>query len=580
MRVQQSGTPGSPSALTSGVGGLDFAIADPGTCGGSPALTAGQTCTVAVTFTPRYPGVRQGAVVVLSADGRQTLASAPLSGVGLGGLPVLVPGEINTVAGNGEWVYRGDGVAATSASVFLPTGLAVDGAGNLFLSDSSNNRVRRVDAATGSISTVAGNGTAGSSGDGGAASAAELNNPSGLVLDGAGDLYIADSGNNVVRRVDAVSGLISTVAGKIGASGFGGDRGAAIDATLSSPQGLALTPGGDLLIADSGNAAVRLVTFADGLIQTVAGTATAGYNGDGQAATSAQLNNPWGVAVRSDGAIAIADFSNERIRLVDTSGQISTVAGTGQRSFSGDGNPAVQATLSGPAAVTFDPAGDLIIADSGNNRVRGVYGSPGVITTLAGNASEEFSGDAGPASSATLYGPYAVLFDSKGNIWISDMFHNRVREISGSMLGIAYPTMKVGKVSSPSPEMLYNAGSNTLTLSPPTLMDGALDPNTTTCGQSPLDPMVFCKMGVEFAPTQVGQNVAGSITWNSDAPYVRPVDDLNGQVLSVEPTSVAVVADANPGLMGNPVTLTATVSSAGTGLTGTVTFSEGGTGLV
>lgn len=576
LTAQIAGSASAPVALTSGAANQDFSIADPGSCGSNPTLAAGQSCNVSVVFSPRYPGVRHGAVLLRSADGTQTLASARLSGIGSGGLPVLVPGQINTVAGNGQWVYRGDGVAATAAPIFLPTGLAVDGAGNLFFSDSSNNRVRRVDAATGLISTIAGNGVAGGSGDDGAASSAELNNPSGLALDGAGNLFIADSGNNVVRRVDAVTGLITTVVGKIGESGYAGDGGPAVDATLTSPQGIALTPGGDLVVADSGNAVVRLVTFSDGGIQTIAGTGVPGYNGDGIAATAAQLNSPWGVAVRSDGAVAIADFNNERVRLINAGGNISTVAGTGQRSFSGDGSAATEAALSGPAAVAFDPAGDVIIADSGNNRVRGVYGAPGIITTLAGNSSEEFSGDAGPGSSATLYGPYGIVFDAQGNIWISDMFHNRVREISGSVLGIAFPKMKVGKTSSPFPEMLYNAGDDNLTLSAPVLNQGALDPNTTTCGQSALAPTVFCDMGVEFAPTQVGQNVAGSVSWPSDAPNVTPVDDLDGQVLSVEPTSVSLAASANPGLLGQPVTLTATVNSADAGRTGTVTFSEGG----
>ena len=576
LTAQTAGTVSSVTALTSGIAGLDFAVSDPGSCAVNTALAVGQSCTLNVIFSPRLPGVRQGAVLLQDGSG-VLLASGRLSGIGMGGLPVLSPGEINTVAGDDQWVYQRDGLAATSSSIFLPAGLAVDASGNLFLSDSSNNRVRRVDASTGLISTVAGTGTAGAAGDGGAATLAEVNNPSGLVLDGAGNLYIADTGNHTVRRIDALSGLIVTVAGTPGVSGYAGDGGAARAARLTSPQALALTPGGDLVIADTGNNVVRLLALSTGIIETVAGTGVPGYAGDGGSATTAQLNEPRGVAVRFDGAIAIADLQNQRVRLVDLAGEISTVAGTGTRSFSGDNQPATQAELNGPAAVAFDPAGDLIIADSGNNRVRGVFGPSADIVTLAGNSSSEFGGDGGPASQASLYGPYAVLFDAQGNIWVSDMFHNRVREISGSVLGIPYPTMKVGKTSAPMPEAMYNAGNHDLTLAAPVLHEGALDPGTTTCGQAALAPMAFCSMGVEFAPTEVGTVVTGSIGWPSDAPNVTPLLQLTGKVLSVEPTSVALAANLTPGLLGQPLTLTATVTSADTGRTGTVNFVEGGT---
>ena len=575
LTMRAAGQAAAPTALTGGLPNLDFSVADPGTCTTDLPVVVGQTCTLQVGFTPRFPGIRQGAVQLLSTDGHTVLATAPLSGLAQGGLPVLVPGEMNTVAGDGQWIYHGDGVLATSAPIFLPNGLAVDAAGNLFLSDSSNNRVRRVDASTGIITTVAGNGTAGYSGDNGPATQAEVNNPSGLVLDGAGNLYIADSSNSLIRRVDAVTGVITTVAGAADTTGYTGDGGPGTSATLTSPQGLALTPSGDLLIADSGNAAVRLLTINSGRITTIAGTGTPGYNGDGISAITAQLNEPWGVASRADGAVAVADLSNHRIRLITPSGLISTVAGTGYGGFSGDNAPASQAQLNGPAAVAFDPAGDLLIADAGNNRVRGVYGNPGVITTLTGTASEEFAGDAGPANQASLYGPYALVFDPMGNIWISDVFHNRVRKISVSALNIAYSPMRVGKTSSPVLEMLYNAGNSDLTLSAPVLQQAALDPATTTCNTSAMSPTLFCNMGVEFAPTQVGQSITGSIQWPSDAPNVTPADTLSGQVLSVEPTSTALVADANPGLLGKPLTLTATVTSADTGRSGTVTFSEG-----
>lgn len=575
--LQASGMTDAPKALTGGAAGQDFSIADAGTCTGS--LSAGQSCTLQAVFSPKYPGVRRGAIVL--AAGPQVLAETMISGVGQGGLPVLMPGRIDRRAGlPKQWLYHGDGVAATSATVYLPTGLAVDGAGDLYLSDTgTNNRVRRVDASSGMISTVAGSGVSGSGGDGGPATTAQMNTPSGLALDGAGNLYLADSGNSTVRRVDAVTGLITTVAGMPGVSGYAGDGGLAMSAKLNSPQGLAFTPSGDLVIADTGNNVIRVLTLSDGKIQTVAGKGSAGYSGDGGAATAAQLSAPWGVAVRSDGAIAIADLNNNCVRLVSPAGVMTTVAGNGTLGFTGDSGDATQAELNGPAAVAFDPAGDLIIADSGNNRIRGVYGPfPGTIVTIAGTSSTgapDADGDGGPASQASLYGPYALVFDAQGNIWISDMFHNVVREISGSQLLVTYPTIKVGKKSAAVAETLYNGGNEALMLSAPVLDQAALDAGSTTCGQAAISPGQFCVMGLVFAPTQVGNSVTGTVQWVSNAPNVTPVDQLQGQVLSVEPTTVAITANPNPGLAGRPVVLTATVTSADTGRTGTVDFAEG-----
>lgn len=581
LTVQSTGTAGAPLALTEGVttpSVAEFAVSDAGTCGANPSLSPGQSCTVAVTFTPRYPGVRHGAVVLMTSGG-QLLASTLISGVGKGGLPVLIPGQIDTVAGNGQWFYQSDGVKATLAPIYLPSGLAVDGAGNLYLSDSINNRVRRVDAVTHIISTVAGNGSAGASGDGHAATAAQLANPSGLALDGAGNLFIADTGNNTIRRVDAVSGMITTVAGTPGVNGYQGDGFPAANAKLDAPQGLALTPAGDLLIADTSNAVIRVVTMGDGLIQTIAGTGSAGYNGDEILAVNAQLNSPSGVAVREDGAIAVADLSNNRVRLFMVGGTISTVAGTGALGYTGDGHAATQAALQGPAAVAFDPAGDLIIADSSNNCVRLVYGAQGTIMTLTGTPNDDgYAGDSGPEDQARMHGPVAVVFDAAGNLWVADHFNNRVREINGSLLTLGpYPTMKVGKVSQTYPEQMLNAGNQVLAVRAPGLQEAALDATTTTCSSSMLASASLCKMGVEFAPTEVGDSINGSITWTSDAPNVTPIDKLNGTVLDVEPTSVALKSNASPGLLGQSVMLTATVTSDDKGRTGSVNFVEGGT---
>ena len=588
-----SGTFDPLEVLTSGSPNLDFTyISD--NCGSS--LAVGVPCNVIINFAPLYPGVRQGAVVAKS--GKQLLASTPVYGIGLGSLPVLVPGTINTAAGTTSWRYTGDGGQATQSPIWFPLGLAVDGAGNLFLCDSGNNRIRRVDAVSQVITTVAGDGTAGGAGDGGIAKEAEINTPSGIAIDGAGNLYIADTGNNAVRRVDAVSNLITTVAGQIGTTGSSGDNGPATSALLAGPLAVALTPAGDLVIADSGNNEIREVTLATGTINTVAGTGTAGYGGDGGLATAAgaKLNDPSGVAVRTDGAIAIADTNNQRIRLVGTTGILSTVAGTGVSGFSGNNGLPTNAELSSPAGVSFDPAGDLFIADSVNERVRVIVAStPATIQTLVGNGGEGSGAtafDGGPANNAELFNPSALVVDAVGNVWIADTFYMTVRKVSSDALNLSntttpgLPVLKVGSVSPPFPEVMYNEGNAALVLGAPVLSQAALDAPTTTCVNSlTIAPSNTCRMGIEFAPTVVGPSITGTIKWPSNAqlpantPFVLPEDFLTGQVLSVNPTTLQLVASPNPGTLGQPVTLTATIPSPPAGITGTVTFSYGATTL-
>ena len=356
------------------------------------------------------------------------LGTLLLTGMGTGGLAVLDPGLISTVAGSGAWIFRGDGIAATSAQIFLPMGVVVDAKGNLFISDASNNRIRRVDAVTGLISTVAGNGIPGFGGDNILALLTSVNQPSGITLDGAGNLYFCDTGNDSVRRVDAVTGIITTVAGTSGVLGFSGDGFPARLAKLALPEGLTFDSAGNLYIADTGNNVVRRVDASTGLIHTIAGTGVAGYNGDAQLARAAQLNSPWSVTVGADGRIIISDLANARVRQIDTTGVITTIAGTGAKGYSGDGGKAAAAQLNAPAAAVFDPGGNLYIADSGNNRVRRVSQASLYISTIAGTGDEQFSGDGGSADAASMYGPYALYMDFGGNLFVADMFHNRVRE--------------------------------------------------------------------------------------------------------------------------------------------------------
>jgi sugar lactone lactonase YvrE len=252
--------------------------------------------------------------------------------------------------------------------------VAVDAAGNLLIADSGNQRIRRVDGTTGIITTVAGNGTYGFSGDGGAATSASLAYPYGVAVDAAGNLLIADYGNQRIRQVDGTTRIITTVAGK-GTYGFSGDGGPATDASLNNPLGVAVDGAGNLLIADTYNQRIRRVDGTTGIITTVAGNGMAGFSGDGGPATDASLNNPSGVAVDGAGNLLIAVYGNQRIRRVDgTTGIITTVAGNGTAGFSGDGGAAISGSLNNPVGVAVDAAGNLLIADTNNLRIRRVSG--------------------------------------------------------------------------------------------------------------------------------------------------------------------------------------------------------------
>jgi cysteine-rich repeat protein len=344
---------------------------------------------------------------------------------------------ITTVVGTRDRGFLGDGGFGTSARLAEPSGVGVDGFGNLFIADYSHHRIRRVDGATGVITTAAGTGLAGFSGDGITGTSAQFYYPSALAIDGLGNLFVSDEWNHRVRRWDATTGVVVTVAGT-GIAGFSGDGGPATSAQLRLPSGVAVDDLGNVFIAEPLNHRVRRIDAATGVITTVAGTGVGGFSGDGGPATTAQVNQPYAVAIDGRGNLFIADRGNHRIRRVDgATGEITTVAGTGESGFSGDGGPATSAQLNQPRGVAVDGLGNIIIADYSNHRIRRVDGATEVITTLAGTGEFAFSGDGGPATDASLWLPIGVAIDDLGNMFVADAANHRVRRVDGVVGTIA-----------------------------------------------------------------------------------------------------------------------------------------------
>ncbi len=568
--------------VSAGKEGLDFRSAGD-TCKASSFLAPGQSCVVEVTFTPLAPGERRGAIVLFDKDG-QVLGSRALTATATGAIATFVPGRITTVAGNySTFLFAGDNGPATKAAIFLPFGVVVDAAGDLYIADTYNNRIRKVDGSTGIIRTVAGNGTSDSSANSGSALAVGLSNPSSIVLDGIGNLYIADTGNNVVRKVD-LSGNIFTFAGTVGQGGYGGDAGPATQARLQSPNGLAFDNAGNLYIADTGNNRIRSVN-PSGIISTVAGNGTAAYTGNGGPATSASLQGPWGVAVSNAGELYIADQKNNVVRRVDASGVITTIAGTGRAGSAGDDGPASKSQLNAPASVAMDAVGNLYISDSSNNRIRKINPNTNIITTIAGTNNSGTTGDNGPANAAGLSGPFTIALDGLGNLFIADSFHNRIRKVLSNASDLLYSAMRVNSISAPMDQLIENDGNAALNFS--SLLAGAnaqLDGTTTCSTAAPLSPLAQCSIAADYAPTVVGSSATGSpangvITVASNALNASNTILLRGTVASTYPSTVLLSSGPNPSIVGDPVQFLVQVLNQGVTPTGSVTLLDGTSSL-
>jgi uncharacterized protein (TIGR03437 family) len=338
---------------------------------------------------------------------------------------------ITTVAGDGATAYSGDGGLATNAALNLPWGVVFASTGMIYIADMENYRIRLV-TPEGMISTIAGTGVSGYSGDGGLASAAMFSDVAGLAMDKSGNLYVADRSNVRIREV-AANGIVTTVAGT-GKQGFSGDGGLATEATLNTPTSVLVDPSGNLYFTDSSNQRIRRVG-TDGIITTVAGNGVNGFSGDGGLAINAAMSFPLGLALDQSGNLYFTDGNNNRVRMITPAGIISTFAGNGAGTFAGDGGQATSASINIPSDVTIDSSGNMYIADSGNNRIRKVDPS-GIITTIAGTADNGFSGDGGLATAAELNFPAGVITDSAGDVYMTDRVNSRVRMISAPALGV------------------------------------------------------------------------------------------------------------------------------------------------
>jgi sugar lactone lactonase YvrE len=525
-------------------------------------------------------------------------------------------GVITTVAGDGVQGFGGDNGMATAAELDSPTGVAVDAVGNLYIADSHNQRVREVAAATGAIATIAGTGVAGFSGDGGAATSARLDLPTALALDAAGNVYVADTENHRVRRIAAGTGAITTVAGN-GVEGYAGDGGAATAASIDSPNGVALDAAGNLYIADTHNGRVREVSAATGVIRTIAGTGVVAGNvqafgGDNGAATAAGLALPRGLTMDAAGNLYFADSANHRIRRISTTGVITTVAGQGSEGFAGDSGAAVTASLDSPQSVAVSPAGQLTLADTGNQRVRQLDAQTTPdIHTIAGLGSTT-------PGALTLSGPSVIAY---GSGWVTATLA-ATTNATGSVTfldtsGAAQVTLGAAGLSADAAS--YNTSA--LAAGAHSLSATYAGDATHSAAQSPVLAMTVSPLGITAtanpAPVLYGQSIpalSGTLTgvlaqdagkvaavFTTSAMSLSPVGvypiaaTLTGSAagnyaVSVTPAASVNIAQATsltgltasssvPGL-GLPVTLSVQATSTTSGVpTGKVTLLDGSTTL-
>jgi hypothetical protein len=572
-------------AVPSGYANYSVGTVSGCTVDGSTINPAGTVCSFPMTFAPQYAGLSTAPLTLI--DGTGTKHTFALRGTGTGAEFAFFPGLINTFAGTGSAGATGDGGPASAALLNLPHAIAVAPDGTVYIADFQNDTIRAVNPA-GIISTMAGTtGTAGYSGDGGAATAAQLTTPSGIVLDSAGNLYISDFGNHAIRKIDA-NGIIATVVGTGSAASDCPTGGLAASAALNYPSSTAFDSKGDLYIADAALQCV-VVVYASGYIATFAGTGAAGFSGDAGPALSAQLNSPATVAVDSNDNVYIADAGNNRIRMVNAQGVISTVVGNGTAGDTGDYGPALSAELDQPYALALDAANSLSITDNANQAVR-VVDATGTIYTIVGSGHAGYDGDGGGADTASLYlqsasgaayNSYGVADVNGKSIYIADTNNHVIRIVDLKQTDdLSFPNTPDDSTSAVESVIVANVGNSALNFSSLAITSGF--ELSGTCSPSvPLLPNTICYIGVAYAPTEAVHPNTGTLTILDNAPGSPQNIDLEG-TNSPEATLVSVAASPSPAGFGQTVTLTAQVTTPdGDGDTppGTVTFYDGASPL-
>lgn len=604
-----AGRVSSVEVLTAGAPNRDYTDTSD-TCSGMAFSALGQVCSVTVSFTPVAPGLRRGAVVLLDSSGN-VLGSTLLQGTGTGGLAFFNPPGVSIVAGNGYWSVIDDGGPALEAGLYLPSAVALDGNGNLYVADSLHNLVRMVSSGKGEtihnsvtypqdgyIVTIAGNGVAGWTGDGHAASDASVsvNDPSGLAIDGAGNLYIADTGNNVVRSIDAATGIITTIAGN-GAAGDSGDNGLATKASFNAPAGVSVDAVGNLYIADTASQKIRAICGtgttslygvscgAVGNVISLAGDGystaigVGGYTGDNGPATSAELNSPYAPGFDANGNMYIPDSANNVVRLVSPAGTITTFAGTGTPGYFGDGGLPTAAALQTPTSVIVDSAQNVLICDSGNSAIRKVNAVSGDISSEIANSFEFYTGSS--IASIGLYGQKGIVLDDFGDLFVANTFNMRVLEFQANAAFLDFTANPIfeGNTSTSLDQTIENDGNDNLTLS--SISEGAnaaYQASSTTCiNLSPLSVDAQCVIAAEFAPSSPGDPLIGTLTINGQAANTPMTLTIAGDSPSSNSTLLAITSTQNPVPYGQSLTISGSVSTgSGSGTpTGTLTFYDG-----
>lgn len=490
-------------------------------------------------------------------------------------LTVTPSRSVAITAGTGAVGLTGNGRPAASATVAAPGALAFDAQGNLYFADTLNHVVREVSSA-GVITVVAGAGIEGYGGDGAAATAAYLDTPTGVAVDTSGNLYIADSHNHRIREVSG--GVISTIAGT-GVPGFAGDGAAATAAQLWDPMGVAVDSNGNVYIADTNNHRIRKISGT--IISTIAGDGEQFFGGDGAAATSAVLDSPTSVAVDAAGTVYVADRHNQRVRMISGT-TITTIAGSGAPSFSGgfsgDGASAIAATLARPSGVSVDASGNIYIADTGNQRIRELGG--GAIATVAGSGQQGFGGDGSAPSSVNLNSPRSAAPDALGNLSISDTLNQLIR--AAALPTLTFANDGVGVLSPTQSVTLANTGAASIAVAAVNFTGGFVAAAGGSCAATPpitLAAGATCTQNIAFLPATVGA-ANGSVVFSGTGIVPQSIL-LAGAAVTTATTTTLVSSSASP-FVTQTITFTATVLPISTTAnsvkpTGTVSFFDGAT---